>query len=236
MEKEDKARLDDMRRRFLEVGVEALSPQETLELLFSYASTRTDSAALSRGLLLQYGSMQNLFSASLEMLKNGGLEESLSVFVTLVGQVGRQIFLEGMESKPDAFTENANIGRYFLELVRGQPHDSVYELCLNGGAFLSCAPLADGDALLEDTDIRREIIRRIAENALTSAANGVALCRHVSGGLLVPSVTDRILIERVRAALDTLRVNFRDYVLVTDNDFVSMSETGLMERPWEIGQ
>ena len=236
MENEDKARLDDMRRRFLEVGVEALSPQETLELLFSYASTRTDNRALSRGLLLQYGSVRNLLSASLEMLKNGGLEESQAVFVTLVGQVGRQIFLEAMEAQPDAFADTANIGQYFLELVRGQPRDAVYELCLNGGAFLSCVPLTDGDALLEDTDIRREIIRRVAEGALNSAANGVALCRHISGGLLVPSVTDRILIERVRAALDTLRVNFRDYVLVTDDDFVSMSETGLMERPWEIGQ
>ena len=236
MEKEDKARLDDMRRRFLEVGVEALSPQETLELLFSYASTRTDNRALSRGLLLQYGSVRNLLSASLEMLKNGGLEESQAVFVTLVGQVGRQIFLEEMEVQPDAFADTANIGHYFMELVRGQPHDTVYALCLNGGAFLSCVPLTDGDALLEDTDIRRELIRRVAENALTSAANGVALGRRISGGLLVPSVTDRILIERVRAALDTLRVNFRDYVLVTDNDFVSMSETGLMERPWEIGQ
>ena len=236
MEKEDKARLDDMRRRFLEVGIEALSPEETLELLFSYASPRTDNRALSRELLAQYGSLQNLFSASLEMLKNGGLEESQALFLTLVGQVGRQIFLEEMEVQPDAFADTANIGHYFMELVRGQPHDTVYALCLNGGAFLSCVPLTDGDALLEDTDIRRELIRRVAENALTSAANGVALGRRISGGLLVPSVTDRILIERVRAALDTLRVNFRDYVLVTVNDFVSMSETGLMERPWEIGQ
>ena len=236
MDKEDKARLDDMRRRFLEVGIEALSPEETLELLFSYASPRTDNRALSRELLAQYGSLQNLFSASLEMLKNGGLEESQALFLTLVGQVGRQIFLESMEVQPDAFADNANIGRYFMELVRGQPHDTLYALCLNGGAFLSCAPLTDGDALLEDTDIRREIIRRVAENALTSAATGVALCRHISGGLLVPSVTDRRMIERVRAALNTLRVEFRDYVLVTENDFVSMAETGLMERPWKIGQ
>ena len=243
MEKEDKARLDDIYRRFTEVGVEAISPEETLELLFSYASPRSDNRALSRELLRKYASLKNLLSASLEQLRNDGLGESQAVLLTLIAQIGRQIFLEYMEKRPCAFVESADIGRYFLELARGQSSDALYALCLDGETFLACYSLTDGGALPDDTDARRAVVRRTAELALTSAANTVVLCRRVSGGLLVPAVSDHMMIERLRAALDTLRVHFRDYFLVTDNDFVSLLETGAMERPleialfpWEIGE
>ena len=237
MEKESEARLNDIFRRFMEVGIEALSSQETLELLLTYAFPRRDCQALSRELLKKCGSLKSLLSLSVSQLQNGvGMNESQAAFLTLVSQIGRQIFLEDMEIRPDAFAEIADIGRYFLELIRGHPRETFYELCLSGNDFLACYPLSDGGALTEEMDARPELIRRTVEGALTSSANAVVLCRRLSGGLLAPSMTDRVVIKRVRAALDTLRVNFRDYVLVTDNDFVSMSETGLMERPWEIGQ
>lgn len=235
MERGEKSRLEDIRRRFEEVGVEAISSRETLELLLSYASPRGDNAALSRELLRKYGTLKNLLSAPLNQLRHGsGLGEYQAVFLSLTGQIGRQVFLESMESRPGAFADSADIGRYFLELVSGQSRDSFYELCLDGDAFLSCAALTDGGALSEEMEARGELVRRIVEDALLSAANAVVLCRRLSGGLLAPSVADRVLIETARAALDTVRVEFRDYFLVTDSDFISLSETGLLERPWEI--
>ncbi|MBR3569340.1 MAG: hypothetical protein IKN96_00860 [Oscillibacter sp.] len=229
MGNDNKARLDDIRRRFAEVGVEAISPRETLELLLAYASPRGDNYAMSQALLRKYGSLKSLFSATVSQLRYaGGLSEYHAVFLSLVGQVGRQIFLEDMELRPDAFAETAHVGRYFLELVRGQPRQTFYELCLNGGDFLACYPLADGGALSEEMEARGEIIRRAAEGALESAANAVVLCRRLSGGLSAPSASDRVMVAQVRAALDTLRVNFRDYFLVADDDFVSLRETGVM--------
>ena len=237
MENEQKARLENIRRRFTEVGIEALSPNEALELALSYAFPRGDCYALSQTLLNKYGSLRNVFSSSLSQLQNAdGLGEAPAAFLTLISQIGRQIFLEDMERRPDAFAESADIGRYFLELVKGQRREALYELCLNGGNFLSCSSLTDGGALSEEMEARGELIRRTAEGALTSAANAVVLCRRLSGGLLAPSVTDRVLIASVRAALDTVRVDFRDYFLVTEDDFVSLSETGLLERPWGIGE
>lgn len=236
MEKENKARLDDIRRRFLEVGVEAISPQETVELLLAYASPRGDNYALSCELLRRHGTLKGLMSAPFSQLRHGdGLGEYQAMFLTLVSQIGRQVFLESMEGRAGAFAEGSEIGRYFLELIRGHSRETFYELCLNDDSFLCCYPLTDGGALSEELDARSELIRRVVEDALTCAANAVVLCRRLPGGLLAPSVTDRVMIEKVRAALDTVRVDFRDYFLVTESDFVSLSETGLLERPWEIG-
>ena len=234
MEKKDKARLDGIRARFKAGGAEVLSSQECLELLLSYASPRGDNYALSCELLLKYGSLKHLMSSPPVRLQHAGaLGEYQAVFLTLVGQIGRQISLEDMESRPDAFSDVGAIGRYFLELIRGQPREVFYELCLDGDTFLTCRQLTDGGVLSEGMEARREIIRRMTEGALECAANTVVLCRRLSGELLVPSVSDRVIMEKALAAMDTVRVKFRDYFLVTDDDFVSLAESGLLEHWWK---
>ncbi|MBQ9521046.1 MAG: hypothetical protein IJR72_00570 [Oscillospiraceae bacterium] len=215
MERTPQTRLEDIRQRFIEVGIEALSTEETLELLFSYVFPRTDNRALSETVLNKYGSLRHLLSSSVRQLRTvGGLNESAAVFLALVGQTGRQMFLEYMERCPEMFAEVGDIGRYFMELVRGQPWEAFYILCLGGNTFLSCCAL-DG----------AEPVRRTLEAALESAADNVAVCRRQTGGVISLSGHDRALSEKLRAALDTVRVTFRDYMVVSDDDFVSLSET-----------
>ena len=54
MEQTPRTRLEDIRQRFVEVGIEALSTEETLELLLSYVSPRADNRALSESVLKKY--------------------------------------------------------------------------------------------------------------------------------------------------------------------------------------
>ena len=215
MERTPQTRLEDIRQRFVEVGIEALSAEETLELLFGYISPRADNRALSETVLNKYGSLRNVMSSSVRQLKTvGGLDEAAAVFLALVGQTGRQMFLENMERWPETFAEACDIGRYFMELVRGQPWEGFYILCLGGNSFLSCCSL-NGP----------EPVRRTLEAALESAADNVAVCRRQTGGLVTLSEHDRALSEKLRVALNTIRVTFRDYIVVSDDDFVSLSET-----------
>lgn len=215
MEQMPRTRLEDIRRRFLEVGIEALSAEETLELLLSYVSPRADNRAVSEAVLKKYNTLGNVMSSSVRQLETvGGLNESAAVFLSLVGQTGRQMFLETMEHRPDMFAEVYDIGRYFIELVRGQPWEAFYVLCLSGNTFLSCCPL-DG----------AEPVRRTLEAALESAADNVTVCRRQVGGLISLSGRDRELYATIREALDTVRVSLRDYIVVSDDDFVSMTET-----------
>ncbi|MBQ9492976.1 MAG: hypothetical protein IJR54_04490 [Oscillibacter sp.] len=217
MEETSRTRLKDIRQRLIAVGIEALSAQEILELLLSYVFPRSDNRALSESVLKKYGSIQNLLFSSVGQLKAvGGLNESAAVFLALIAQTGRQIFLESMERRPDTFAGVPDIGRYFMELVHGQSREMFYELCLSGNAFLACYPLPNGG---------QDLIRHSVEGALESAADNVAICRRQTGGLLTLSVKDAETAENLRAALDTVRVSFRDYLVVSDDDFVSLSES-----------
>ena len=223
--------LEDTRRRFIEFGIEALDAVETLELLLNYVSPRTDNRILSESLLHKYGSLRNLMSSSVSQLKNvGGLNESTAVFLALVGQTGRQMFLENMESRPDAFAENSAVGRYFMELVRGQAKEVFYELCLSGNTFVSCLAMSDNNSMNG-----QELIRAAIEGALESEADNVAICRRQTGGLAALSAKDRALSDKLRAALDTVRVSLRDYLVVADDDFLSLAETDYGQRATKNG-
>ena len=230
MDANDRERMDDMRRRFIRRGINALAPQEVLELLFSYASPCADNYVLSYRLLRKYGSLDSLISSSFHQLRAvGGLDESRAFFLALVNRVGRQALLEEMEARTDAFPQSTDMGRYFLELVRGEPREAFYELCLDGNSFLACYQLTDGGALSLEMEPRRELTRRTVEGALKSAANAVALCHCISGGVAAPTLTDRMTARKIRAALETVNVAFRDYFVVTDDDFTSLSEIGLLD-------
>ena len=231
MDPNDRERLDQLRRRFIRHGTSCMTPEEILELILTYTSPNADCRALSRELLRRYGSLHSLFSASFHQLRVvGELEESRAFFLTLVNRVGRQVILEDMEYREDAFMEMADMGRYFLELVRGEPQEAFYELCLKDNSFLACYQLTDGGALSPDMETRRELIRRTVEGALKCSANSVAVCHCLSGGVAALSLTDRMTAGKISAALDTIDVTFRDYLVVTDDDFTSLSEMELMEH------
>ncbi len=227
MEQIPRTRLEEIRQRFIEVGIEALDTGETLELLLYYVSPRADNHARAEVILRKYDSLRNVLSSSVNQLKTvGGLNESTAVFLSLVGQTGRQMFLESMESRPGAFAAVPDIGRYFMELVRGQPREAFYELCLSGDTFLSCRAISEAG---------QEMVRSAIEGALESAADNVAICRRQAGGLATLSENDRALSQRFRDALDIIRVSFRDYLVVADDDFVSLTETDSKKRPKKNG-
>ena len=236
MDEETQKRFDYIREQFLEVGIEALMPEEILELLLYYAAPRTDHHLLVNRLIWKYGSLRNVLSSSMFQLETvGGLSKAEAMFLYLVSQTHRQMFLERMEIREGAFEHTVDIGWYFLDFVKGQNREMFLALCLTrDDSFLACYPVTDGGIITPEMEIRAETVRRVVECALQSAAEEVVLCHYQTGRLLKPSFADRALIEKVQAALDTIQVEFRDYFIVTHDEFVSLTETGVMKRKYII--
>ena len=66
------------------------------------------------------------------------------------------------------------------------------------------------------------------ENALHCKAMVVVLAHNHPSGLALPSRDDRIATRMVREALDAVGIRLADHVIVADNDYVSMAESGLL--------
>ena len=75
-------------------------------------------------------------------------------------------------------------------------------------------------------------VRRIVETALSVNATSVVLAHNHPSGIAVPSMEDAATTRRVAMALDAVDIILSDHVVVAEDDFVSMVQSGFY-RPSE---
>ena len=119
-------------------------------------------------------------------------------------------------------------GAYLLERYAGETHEIIYELCLDRkGKLLACKRLNDGGASSAALDIRK-----VVENAILTSASTVILAHNHPSGIALPSDDDCAATTRAAQALQTIGVALADHIIVADDDFVSMAQSGYL-TPWE---
>ena len=98
----------------------------------------------------------------------------------------------------------------------------VYMLCLDRkGKLLSCKQIGEGGIDSAHLDIRK-----IMENTLHASASGVILAHNHPSGVALPSNDDYAATISVKQALATIHVPLLDHIIVADNDFVSLADSG----------
>lgn len=234
MEKENVTRVDEIRKRFIRGGLDALSEKDALELLLSYAVSKEDCPVSAQSLLEKYGSLRALLSAPPDRLQRmSGMSNASALLFSLVNQSGRQMFLEDMEGREGAFSDTFSAGRYFMELASSVRRETLYALCVDRqSTFLSCVTVTDGSLLTPTMEARPESVQRIIECALKSSANAVIVCHYQPFGVRTPSTLDDALRQSVRNALGVMKIELLDYFFVTSEDFVSLAE---IDKVWESG-
>ena len=215
---------EKMRKRFLQAGLESFAEHEALEMLLFYAIPRRDTNALAHQLLNHYGSLEAVFSAPVEdLMRMDGIGESAAVLLKLVPKVVQKARLAASK---DVVMNSADLaGDYLLDLFRGEKNEIIYQRCLDKkGKLLACRKLGEGSA-----DSSELNIRRLVENALLVSASMVILAHNHPSGIALPSQEDYATTDRVRAALKMVGVVLIDHIIVADNDYVSMADSGVLE-------
>ena len=216
---------EKMRRRFLETGLDSFAEHEALELLLFYAIPRRDTNALAHKMMDHFGSLDAVLSAPVEeLMRMDGIGENAAVLLKLVSRVVQKARLSASRETIVNSTEKA--GDFLLERFRGEKNEVIYQLCLDRkGKLLSCRRLNEGGA-----DSSELNIRRLVENALLVSASAVILAHNHPSGIALPSSEDYATTERVQAALSMVGVTLVDHIIVADDDFVSMADSGTLKR------
>ena len=215
---------EKMRQRFLKSGLESFADHEALELLLYYAIPRRDTNPIAHRLMERYGSLTAVLSAPAEDLRKvEGVGESAAVLLKAAGQIGTRARLaEAAQNRPLSSVET--VGAYLLERFAGETHEVVYELCLDRkGKLLACKRLHDGGAASAALDIRK-----VVENAILTSASTVILAHNHPSGIALPSDDDCAATTHAAQALQTIGVALADHIIVADNDFVSMAQSGYL--------
>ena len=98
----------------------------------------------------------------------------------------------------------------------------MYLLCLDAKCkVLDCRLLSVGGV-----NTAAVSVRKIVEAALSCNATSVVLAHNHTSGIALPSAEDEVTTRRIAAALDAVGILLADHIIVADDDYVSMADSG----------
>ena len=104
----------------------------------------------------------------------------------------------------------------------GERDEVVYLLCLDAKCkVLDCRMLFRGGVNSAGVSVRK-----IVETALACNATSVVLAHNHTSGIALPSKEDEATTRQIRTALDAVGILLADHIIVADDDFVSMADSG----------
>lgn len=209
--------------RFLAEGLDHFDEAHVLELLLFYAIPQKDTKPIAKSLMARFGSFPLVMEASIDELKKvEGIGENAAAFLKLVAETGKyyQVKKESdtkILSSPDAF------GKFFVPRFRNLRNETVMMICLDAKCkLLCCHELGQGSVNSANISTRR-----IAEVALGMNATSVVLAHNHPSGLAIPSNDDINTTRHIAQVLAAVDVVLADHIVVADDDYVSMAESGL---------
>ena len=170
------------------------------------------------------GSLQAVFTASVdELAKVPHIGPNAALLISLIPTLYRRAMVSAANSE-FVLDTRARMGEYFRELLSAEPKEVMYQLCLDAkGRRRNIYRVGEGDVASVSLNTRQ-----IVENAINSKAAMVALAHNHPSGVPFPSPEDREATLRIRDALEMIDVRLVEHVIVADNDYISMWESGMM--------
>lgn len=213
-----------LRQRFQAEGLDHFTDVQVLELLLFYCIARQDTNPIAHRLLDQFGSLSQVLEAPVEELcKVEGVGESTAVFLHLVTQVGR-CYLKDRTAKTKILPTLESCAKFLQPYFYGKNVETVYLLCLDAKCkFLCCKKMSEGN--VNSTQLS---VRKVVETALTANASSVLLAHNHPGGIAIPSYADIHTTMNVAAALQAVDVHFIDHLVICDDDYVSLMQSGYL--------
>lgn len=212
------------REQFLRCGAESFADHELLELLLFYAIPQKDTNPIAHNLLAHFGSLQAVLAAPPdELMEVPYIKDRAAVLIRLIPALYQRVLIAGDNSDIILDTP-ARIGEYFQGIFAAHATEVMYQLCLDGkGKKKGLYKLSEGD--LGSVGVN---VRQIMENTLRSKAVMVVLAHNHPSGVALPSREDQVATQMVRDALDAMDVRLVDHLIMADNDYISMAESGLL--------
>ena len=218
----DKGHRQRVKDRFRKEGLDGFEESHALELLLFYAIPRRDTKPVARRLLDKFGSLATVMEAPIEALQQvEGIGPGAATFLKLVHEMGGY-YLKNRDQDVCILNDLNVCGDYLVKFFHGKRTESVWVLCLDAKCkLLACQQVAEGGV-----DCVSISPRSVMEVALNVNASSVILAHNHPSGLAFPSGEDVTTTRRIAEALKTVEVLLFDHIIVSDDDFVSLAQSG----------
>lgn len=219
-----------MKDRFRKEGLDQFEEKHVLELMLFYCIPRIDTKPIAERLLRHFGSLSQVLEATAdELMKVEGVGENTATFLQLATAVGRY-YMVNRSTNPTILNTTEKCGQYLMSRFFGRRNETVFLLCLDAKCkALCCREMGEGS--INSAGIP---VRRVVETALGVNATTVVLAHNHPSGLAFPSHDDVVTTQRIAKALEAVEIVLADHIVVADDDFVSLVQSGYY-RPGDCG-
>ena len=211
-----------LKDRFLREGLDGFTDVQVLELLLFYVVPRKDTNPIAHALVDRFGSLARVLDASvLKLTEVDGITDNGATFLKLVREIERRYALsQGEEIILNTIDDCCE---YLSRFFKGKKNETVFLLSLDAKLkMLSCREVGEGSVNYASVPIRR-----VVEMALDDGATSVILAHNHPSGIAIPSNDDIQTTRRLAMALSTVEIQLADHIVVAEDEYVSMVQSGI---------
>ncbi len=228
MANEHSGHRERMRERFLNTQFDGFEDHQILEMLLFYVYPRTDTNPLAHKLLNKFGTLSAVFDAPLDALIEAGLTKNAATFLIMIPDIAR-VYLNDKNNNKSKVIDFDNLGEYFIPKFIGRDDEAVALLLADAkGKEVFCGIVSKGGVHSSEVPVRKIIDLSMRYNAATAV-----LAHNHPSGVALPSSDDVSLTRKLIKSMDFVGVMLFDHIIVAEDDFVSLRETGFVPEFFE---
>ena len=211
-----------LKKKFIENGFDIFEPHEALEMYLFYAIPRKDTNPLAHRLLDRYLTIGGVCDAPIdELQREFGLSESASVFLKMLPEMSR-LYAESKLSD-DYVIDYETLGDVFKTKFIGRTNEAVALMLGDAkGKMIYFDIISKGSLNSASMPIRKIVDLSLRHNAKTA----FIAHNHPSGSAL-PSGDDIDTTQTILETLASVDVELVDHFIITDDDYVSLRQSGI---------
>jgi len=211
------------REKLLNLGSASLSDAELLAIFLRTGVKGCNVVDLSRNLLLNFGSLANVFRANKkEFCQHHGLGSAKYVQLQACLEMSKRYLAEQLIQQGSALTSSQTTRDYLISELRNETREVFAVLFLdNQHQVLKFERLFFG-TLNAATVYPRVVV----EQALTHHAAAVILAHNHPSGIAEASIADKHITQKLEQALQLIDVRVLDHMIIAGHQCYSFAEHG----------
>jgi DNA repair protein RadC len=216
---------DRPREKLYQKGTSSLSDAELLAILIGSGTRKRSAVDLGRELLAMVSNNLNSLGKLTisDLTKIHGIGNARAITIAAALELGRRRKLAEMPDIPQ-IKSSKEVFDLMSPFLSDLPHEEFWILFLNrSNKVINRMKLSQGGISGTVTDVRM-----VMKKAIEYLASGIIVCHNHPSGNLNPSESDSRITQKIKEAGNIMDIQLLDHLIISDKDYYSFADNGLL--------
>ena len=216
---------DRPREKLLHEGKRSLTKAELIAILLGSGSRNESAVSLSKRILNDENDrLKKIAKKSVqELMRYNGIGEAKAISITAALELANRMQAEAI-LELDKVESSESVYMIMRPKIGDLPHEEFHLICLNNSNKVTYRnTLSSGGMTGTVVDIRMALKMALEHNAVS-----LIMVHNHPSGKMQPSQADKQLTQKLIKAAELLDIKVLDHVIITEDDYFSFADEGLI--------